>query len=70
MYTPVYTLKSALQYFKDYNSHEYAFLDAWNAFDRVNQWVKFKKEDRQIPIIIIRTRVVSHMASSDTPVIN
>ena len=40
----IYTLKSIIQYYKDYNSPVYScFLDASKAFDRVNHWVMFKK---------------------------
>ena len=40
----IYTVKSIIQYYNYYNSPVYTcFLDASEAFDRVNHWTMFKK---------------------------
>ena len=40
----IFTVKSTIKYYNIYNSPVYScFLDASNAYDRVNHWTLFKK---------------------------
>ena len=74
MHRPVYPLHSALQYYSDYNSPAYAFLDASNAFDRINQLAMFKT--KTIPhyyyysnysVLVSRT---THLSKPPKPLVN
>ena len=52
----IYTLKEIVEYYKSHSTSVYVcFMDASKAFDRVNHWTLFKKNDRQRNASYIRS---------------
>ena len=55
----IYALKNVISYYNCFGSPVYTcFLDASNAFDRVEHWSLFKKLiDRNVPLVVVRLLV-------------